>query len=56
MFSRKTILEIVAALKFGTHDEVERFSLEFELDGVISGSYVILSPFSSKILFKIGLT
>lgn len=40
MFSRKTILEIVKALNFQTHDEVDRFSLEFDLEDVISGRYL----------------
>ena len=40
MFSRKTILEIVKALSFRTHDEVDRFSLEFDLEDVISGEYL----------------
>ena len=40
MFSRKTILEIVKAMNFQTHDEVERFSLELDLDGEISGAYL----------------
>jgi hypothetical protein len=40
MFSRKTILETVNALNFRTHDEVDRFSIEFCLEGAISGTYV----------------
>lgn len=40
MFSRKTILEIVKALNFRTYDEVDRFSLEFALEDVISGRYL----------------
>jgi len=40
MFSKKTILEIVKALNFQTHDEVVRFSLEFDLEDVISGTYL----------------
>lgn len=40
MFSRKTILEIIKALRFQTHDEVERFGIEFEIEAVISGTYI----------------
>jgi hypothetical protein len=40
MFSRKTIIEIVNALNFQTHDEVERFGIEFNLETVISCSYI----------------
>jgi hypothetical protein len=40
MFSKKTILEIVKALNFQTHDEVERFSIEFDLEDAISGTYL----------------
>ncbi len=40
MFSRKTILEMIKALNFQTHDEIERFSLEFGLESVIFGTYV----------------
>jgi len=40
MFSRKTILEIVKALNFRTHDEVGRFSIEFGLEEAISGTYI----------------
>ncbi len=40
MFSKKTILEIVKALNFQTHDEVERFSIEFDIEDAISGRYV----------------
>lgn len=40
MFSRKTIIEIVNALNLDTYDKVERFALEFGLDGIVSGRYV----------------
>ncbi len=40
MFSRKTVLEIVKALYFRTHDEVDRFSIEFGLEEAISGTYL----------------
>lgn len=40
MYSRKTIIELVKALDFRTHDEVERFSVEFGFENVISGSYI----------------
>ena len=40
MFSRKTIFEIVTALNLQTHDEVERFSLEFNIEAVITGTYI----------------
>lgn len=40
MFSRKTILEIVKALNFRTHDEVGRFGIEFGLEEAISGMYL----------------
>jgi hypothetical protein len=40
MFSRKTILEIVKALNFETHDEVTRFCIEFDLEEALSGKYL----------------
>ena len=40
MFSKKTILEIVKALNFQTHDEVERFTIEFDIEDAISGQYL----------------
>jgi hypothetical protein len=40
MFSRRTIFEIVKSLNLKTHDEVERFSLEFGLDSHVSGRYI----------------
>lgn len=40
MFSRTTILELVKALGFRTHDEIERFSFELEIDGVVQGEYI----------------
>ncbi|WP_077343064.1 hypothetical protein [Pseudocolwellia agarivorans] len=40
MFSRRSILALVNALNFRTHDEVERFSIEFELESVISGQWI----------------
>lgn len=40
MFSRRSILALVNALNFRTKDEVERFSIEFEMDGVISGKWL----------------
>lgn len=69
MFSRKTIIEMINALNFQTHDEIERFGLEFNLEGVISGSYVkqketsiakylisnpeVMGPNGSKLLIEI---
>lgn len=40
MFSRKTAFEIVKGLSLKTHDEVERFCLEFGLEEVVSGQYI----------------
>jgi hypothetical protein len=40
MFSRKTILELIKALNFCTHDEVDRFAIEFGLEEAISGRYL----------------
>lgn len=40
MFSKKTILEIVKVLNFQTHDAVERFSIEFDIEDAISGTYL----------------
>ncbi|PKI06712.1 hypothetical protein CXF78_09015 [Shewanella sp. 11B5] len=40
MFSRTTILELIKALNFRTHDEVERFVFELEMDGVVKGEYI----------------
>jgi hypothetical protein len=40
MFSRKTLIETVNALNFQTHDEVERFGIEFDLESAISGSSI----------------
>lgn len=40
MFSKKTILEIIKALNFKTNDEVERFSIEFDIEDAISGRYL----------------
>lgn len=40
MFSRTTILELIKALNFSTHDEIERFAFELELDGVVQGEYI----------------
>lgn len=40
MFSRKTILEIINALNFQTHDEVVRFALEFGVESAIEGTYI----------------
>jgi len=40
MFSRKTILEIVKVLNFQTYDQLDKFSLEFELEEIITGRYV----------------
>jgi hypothetical protein len=40
MFSRRSILALVNTLNFRTHDEVERFSIEFELESVISGQWI----------------
>ncbi len=40
MFSRKTILELVKALNFKTHDQINRFRLTLALDDVISPGYM----------------
>jgi hypothetical protein len=40
MFSRKTVSELVKALHFRTHEEVESFSLLFGLEEVISGQSI----------------
>jgi hypothetical protein len=40
MFSRKTLIELVNALNFQTHDEVERFGLEFNIEEEITGKWV----------------
>ncbi|MGR3309198.1 MAG: hypothetical protein ACUZ77_00335 [Candidatus Brocadiales bacterium] len=40
MFSRATIIKLVEALNFQTHAEVEKFSLQFGLEDVISGAYI----------------
>lgn len=40
MFSRKTLIELINALNFQTHDEVERFGLEFNIEDSISGRWV----------------
>jgi hypothetical protein len=40
MFSRKTIIELINAINFQTHDEVERFGLEFNIEDAIAGTYV----------------
>lgn len=40
MFSRKTIMELIKTLNFRTHDEVERFGLEFNIENAITGTYV----------------
>ncbi len=40
MFSRKTILEVIKAVNFQTHDEVERFGIEFDMEAAISGTYI----------------
>ena len=41
MFSRKTILTLVDALDFQTHNDVERFCVEFEIEQVIDNlSYI----------------
>jgi hypothetical protein len=41
MLSRKTFLTLVNALNFQTHDEVDRFCIEFELEHVIpDGAYI----------------
>jgi len=36
MFSRKSLIELIKALNFRTHDEVERFGLEFNFEGAIN--------------------
>jgi hypothetical protein len=40
MFSRKTIIELIKGLNFRTHDEIERFGLEFNIENTITGTYV----------------
>jgi len=40
MFSNKSILELVKAMNFQTHNEVEQFSIEFGIENVISGKYI----------------
>jgi hypothetical protein len=40
MFSRITIINLINALNFGTHAEVEEFALEFALEKIITGSYI----------------
>ncbi|OEU66354.1 MAG: hypothetical protein BA863_16075 [Desulfovibrio sp. S3730MH75] len=40
MFSNKTLLEIAKSLNFQTHDEVERFDLEFGLGVASAGPYL----------------
>jgi hypothetical protein len=40
MFSRKTIIELIKAINFQTHDEVERFGLEFNIEDAITGTYL----------------
>lgn len=40
MFSRTTILELIKALNFRTHDEIERFVFELGMDGVVQGEYI----------------
>ena len=40
MFSRKTLIELVNALNFQTHDAVERFGLEFNIEEEITGRWV----------------
>ncbi len=40
MFSRKTLIELIQALNFWTHAEVERFGLEFNIEDSITGTYV----------------
>ena len=40
VFSQKSILELTKALKFPTHNDVDQFSLEFDLGCVVSGRYI----------------
>jgi hypothetical protein len=40
MFSRKTILELIKALNFRTHDDADRFNIEFGLEKAIFGTYI----------------
>ncbi len=40
MFSKKSILELVKALNFRTHNEVEQFCIEFGIEEAISGTYI----------------
>ncbi len=39
MFSRRTILTLVEALNLKTHDKIERFTLELELEAIVSGQW-----------------
>ncbi|MBY8058927.1 hypothetical protein LZT09_20335 [Vibrio fluvialis] len=53
MFSRTTILELIKALNFRTHDEIERFAFELGMDGVVQGEYIKQKETSiSKYLVK----
>jgi len=38
--SRRTILELINSLNFKTHDTVERFVIEFDLEQVVSGQWI----------------
>ena len=40
MFSKKSILELVKAINFQTHNEVEQFCIEFGIEEAISGTYI----------------
>jgi hypothetical protein len=40
MFSKKSILELVKALNFRTHNEVEQFCIEFGIEEAISRTYI----------------
>ena len=40
MFSKKTILELVKVINFQTHNEVEQFCIEFDIEDAISGTYI----------------
>ncbi len=40
MFSRKTLIELIKALNFRTHDEIEKFGFEFNIEDAITGTYV----------------
>ena len=57
MLSRKTIVELVKALRFRTHNEIDQFALLFDLDAVVSGEYMrkmLAAPIARTVLLKPG--